>query len=244
MAETNEYMLFLDESGVTRYNRNLLLGGIAINRKEYEEVLIPAINGCKSIIGEPHIVLHYTDMLKKQKDFSCLCRDVKTTETFWSNLIDSLKNTKFNILSAYLNIDTFRLNYPKELCYDAYELLFSTIINNYIYFLNRHNYRGSIILESRQEKQNQQVQQYYFDILRHGTNIYSSVAINKYITTTNFFVKSENCIGLQVADIVAYNCMHTVNKQKDHYDMWKTALKHKQYKGNNNVNVYGVVKLF
>lgn len=48
----SDYILFLDESSVTRTNPYLLLGGIIISRNDYKKVLIPSIQDTKSILGK------------------------------------------------------------------------------------------------------------------------------------------------------------------------------------------------
>lgn len=68
-------------------------------------------------------------------------------------------------------------------------------------------------------------------------------AIENYITTTSFLVKEENCIGLQIADLVAYNCVKHINNKLVKYEMWK-VLQPKIYQGNNDINSYGLVKLW
>ena len=65
----SDYILFLDESAETKANPYLLLGGIIISRNNYKKFLIPSIQNTKSILGNPNIVFHYTDILKKQNVF-------------------------------------------------------------------------------------------------------------------------------------------------------------------------------
>lgn len=239
-----EYILFLDESNVTFYNPYLLLGGLVISRKEYKNKLIPNIQDCKTILGNPHIVFHYTDLLKKQNDFAHMCGNNQMCTDFWNKLQTSLKNTNYCILSSYTHIQNYNKEYPKNLCRDSYELLFFTIINNYIHFLRKNNARGSIVFEAREETQNRKIQQYYFHMLQYGTNIYQAKAIGDLITTTSFIVKEENCIGLQIADIIANNCMKHVNGQIPKHKMWD-IFEPKLYDGNaNDTNTYGLVKLF
>lgn len=242
--DNTDYILFLDESNVTKFNPYLLLGGIFISRKEYKDNLIPNILKCKSILENPNIIFHYTDMIKKQNDFSCMCGNQDMCEKFWNEFYSSLTSSKFKILSAYINAKNYNSEYPKSISHDAYELLFSTIVNNYIHFLNKNNARGSIIFESREETQNKKNQQYYFHMLKYGTNIYHSTAIEKYITTTNFLVKEDNCIGLQIADLVAYNCIKYLNNSKVKHNMLDVIIP-KMYDGNKgDIESYGIIKLF
>ena len=146
-----EYILFLDESNVTIYNPYLLLGGLVVSRKEYKNKLIPSIQKCKTILGNPHIIFHYTDILKKQNDFSFMCGDNTMCNEFWKNLQAGLTDVNYKVLSSYLNADEFNNEYPKTMAHDSYELLFTIIINNYIHFLSKNNGRGSIVFEAREE---------------------------------------------------------------------------------------------
>ena len=243
-TENTEYILFLDESNMTIHNPYLLLGGIVISRKEYKEKLIPRIQECKIVLGNPHVIFHYTDILKKQNDFSCMCGNETMCKDFWKKLQTGLTDTDYNVLSSYIDVKKYNGEYHKKISNDSYELLFSTIINNYIHFLYKNKSRGSIIFEAREETQNRKIQQYYFHMLKYGTNIYQQKAIEEYITTTSFLVKEENCIGLQIADLVANNCVKHINGQGVKHNMWNIIEK-KLYDGNNNdVNSYGIVKLF
>lgn len=78
----SDYILFLDESAETKANPYLLLGGIIISRNNYKKFLIPYIQNTKSILGNPNIVFHYTDILKKQKDFKIMCSDAEMRLNF------------------------------------------------------------------------------------------------------------------------------------------------------------------
>ena len=215
-----------------------------ISRQEYKNNLIPKILKCKTILNNPNIVLHYTDILKKQNNFACMCGNPNMCDNFWEEFRSSLMSTNFNILSAYINLKKYNREYPEKISHDAYELLFSTIVNNYIHFLNKHNLRGSIIFESREETQNKKIQQYYFHMLKYGTNIYKSEAIEKHITTTSFLVKEDNCIGLQVADCIVYNCLRYINETGVKHGMLD-IITSKLYDGcKNDADYYGITKLF
>lgn len=239
----SDYILFLDESSETKTNPYLLLGGIIISRSNYKKYLIPSIQATKSILGNSNIVFHYTDILKKQKDFKILCSDAEMNTKFWTSLRENIDETEFKVITAYTNVKEYFNEYP-EFSHDIYEILFSSVINSYIHFLIKNKARGSIVFESREETQNRKIQKHYFNILQNDTNVYMPEAIDKYITTTSFTVKEENSIGLQIADIVAYNCVRYINGYQIQHSMWN-VLESKIYDGyKDNVNSYGLVKLF
>lgn len=188
----SDYILFLDESAETKANPYLLLGGIIISRNNYKKFLIPSIQNTKSILGNPNIVFHYTDILKKQKDFKIMCSDAEMRTKFWDSLRNSIASVDFKIIASFTNVKEYSKEYPK-LSHDVYELLFSCV---------------------------------------------------KYITTTSFTVKEENSIGLQLADIVAYNCIRHINNYNVQHGMWN-ILETKIYDGNKkDIDSYGLVKLF
>ena len=239
----SDYILFLDESADTKTNPYLLLGGIVISRNNYKKFLIPSIQNTKSILGNSNIVFHYTNMLKKQKDFKMMCSNTDMCTNFWNSLRKSIDDADFKVITAYTNVKEYFDEYP-EFSHDIYEILFSSVINSYIHFLIKNKARGSIVFESREETQNRKIQKHYFHILQNGTNIYIPEAIDKYITTTSFTVKEENSIGLQMADIVAYNCIRHINGYKIQHCMWD-VLESKIYDGyKEDINSYGLVKLF
>lgn len=239
----SDYILFLDESSETKTNPYLLLGGIIISRSNYKKYLIPSIQATKSILGNSNIVFHYTDILKKQKDFKILCSDAEMNTKFWISLRKNIDETEFKVITAYTNVKEYFNEYP-EFSHDIYEILFSSVINSYIHFLIKNKARGSIVFESREETQNRKIQKHYFNILQNGTNVYMPEAIDKYITTTSFTVKEENSIGLQIADIVAYNCVRYINGYQIQHGIWD-ILESKIYDGyKKDINSYGLVKLF
>lgn len=172
-----------------------------------------------------------------------MCSDAEMRTKFWDSLRNSIASVDFKIIASFTNVKEYSKEYPK-LSHDVYELLFSCVMNNYLHFLTKNNARGSIVFESREETQNRKIQKHYFNILQNGTNIYMPEAIDKYITTTSFTVKEENSIGLQLADIVAYNCIRHINNYNVQHGMWN-ILETKIYDGNKkDIDSYGLVKLF
>lgn len=130
----SDYILFLDESAETKTNPYLLLGGIVISRNNYKKFLIPSIQNTKSILGNSNIVFHYTNMLKKQKDFKMMCSNTDMCTNFWDSLRKSIDDADFKVITAYTNVKEYFDEYP-EFSHDIYEILFSSVINSYIHFL-------------------------------------------------------------------------------------------------------------
>lgn len=237
-----EYLLFLDETNVTQYSNYLCLAGFVIERKEYENVLIPKINASKSILGDPHIVFHYTDMKKSTGNFEML-KDGTLREKFWTEIKRILLDTEMYTMGTYLDKVFYEQNFPKGGCKDSYLIAMQKIVSNYVYFLHQHGSKGSILCESRNLKEDTMVQESYFEIVNNGTDIFNSKMVKNHLTTISFNIKKDNCIGLQVADIIPLTFMRHLQGKTDSYNLHQT-LYNKLYGGPiGNKEMFGFTKI-
>ena len=68
-----EYYLFLDEIKPNAYGTYFALGGYAITKEDYENILIPKLQKIKEDnMPDPSLPLHLYDMRKNQKGFEFL----------------------------------------------------------------------------------------------------------------------------------------------------------------------------
>ena len=91
-----------------------------------------------------------------------------------------------------------------------------------MHFLKEHDGVGSICIESRTFKENMFLQRNHFDYIEKGSIYYSSKNTSDHLATIGFVVKGDNCIGLQIADMIAARFMRIINKQSDNYLLNKT----------------------
>lgn len=238
-----EYLLFLDETNVTPQSNNLCLAGFVIERKEYEDVLIPKINESKKILGDPHIVFHHTDMKKSTGDFTML-QDGALREKFWNEIKRILLDTEIYTMGTYLDRVFYDKNFPKGSCKDSYLMAMQKIVSNYIYFLHKHKSKGSILCESRNLKEDTMVQESYFEIVKNGTDIFNNEMVKKHLTTISFSIKKDNCVGLQVADIIPLTFMRHLQGKPDSYNLYQT-LSAKLYDGDiGKPDIFSFTKIF
>lgn len=238
-----EYILFLDETNPTTVSPYFCLAGFVIERKEYENILIPKINDCKKILGNPHIVFHYTDMKKSTGEFKML-NDGKLRSQFWNKLQNVLQTSKIYTMGTYLDKVFYTGNFPKDGCKDAYLLAMQKIVSNYVYFLFKHKSRGSIMCESRNLKEDMLTQRSYYNIANNGTDIFTSDMVKKHLTTISFNIKKDNCIGLQVADMIPLAFIRNLHKKPDSYNIYQT-LSSKLYDGDiGKSDIFGFTQIF
>lgn len=213
-----DYLLFLDEANVTSTNPFFCLGGIIIKRDEYENVLIPAINALKiKYFNNTSVLFHYTDMKKNKEDFKIFL-DGNLRVQFWNEFNNILKNIDFVTIGTYLEYSTFQETF-KPVKNKHYSVAFIDLMNNYITYLKRQKAMGAVVVESRQWKENTDIQEVFHEILISGTALYSSVESTQHLSTIGFVIKKDNCIGLQIADFVPDSFVRTKNGSKNFYNV-------------------------
>lgn len=238
-----EHILFLDETNVTPDSPYFCLAGIVIERKEYENILIPRINKVKELLGNPHIVFHYTDMKKSRNDFEML-QDGNLRSKFWNEIKNILNTLDMCTVGSYFNKVFYENNFPKNYCKDSYLIIMQKLLSNYVHFLHKNKSKGSIVCESRNLKEDALIQKSYFEIMSKGTDIFDSDIVKKYLTTLNFSIKKDNCIGLQIADIIPLTFMRHIQGLPDNYNLHQ-ILSAKLYDGDiGQPDVFGLTKIF
>lgn len=239
-----DYILFLDEANVTSTNPFFCLGGIIIKRDEYENVLIPSINALKiKYFSETSVLFHYTDMKKNKGDFKKLM-DGNIRVHFWNEFNNILKNIDFVTIGSYLEYNTFQETF-NPVKNKHYSVAFIDLVNNYITYLrSQKKAMGSIIVESRQWKENADIQEVFHDIAVYGTALYSSEECSQYLSTIGFIIKKDNCVGLQIADFVPDTFVRTINGSNNFYNVSNNFI-NKMFSINGKYqNIVGLHKLF
>lgn len=238
-----EYILYLDESSKNINKESLFcVGGIIISRKEYEDKAIPKMNDIKNKYwGNKEIVWHYSKMLRNDGEFGIL-KDSKIRGGFWNDVRKYIQQLECNVVGAYINNTLFsRLFDNKNLPY--YACVYD-IINTYIYFLHEHNSQGSVVFESRNGTDNKAIWTIFDNVLNNGTNLFNKDDVNKHLTTIGFINKKENSCGLQIADIIPYKLLETLDcMQKDSYNLRKAILS-KRIKTKTGSDCFSFRKIF
>ena len=242
MADYKEYLLFLDETKPTNFNPYFCLAGLIISRSVYENTLIPKVNSLKqSFFGRNDIVFHYTDMKNNTGDYQCLT-DSKVRSNFWTEYRDILNDTQFFVVGIYFEHALMK-NFFVSQSNGNYNIAFYHILDSYMHFLSHNKGYGHICIESRTFKQNQHLNDAFFNYVNNGSYFYNSDICKKYLSAMGFLTKLDNCIGLQIADIIPVRLMRVVNGLKDYYNIGN-ILYNKIYKSSTPLeNVVGLRQL-
>lgn len=242
MADYKEYLLFLDETKPTKHNPYFCLAGLIINRSVYENILIPRVNSLKqTFFGRNDIVFHYTEMKNNSGDYQCLA-DSKIRTNFWTEYNHILNETDFSVVGIYFEHSLMKKSFVSQ-SNGNYNIAFYHILDSYMHFLSHNHGYGHICIESRTFKQNQYLNDAFFNYVNNGSYFYSSDICKNNLSAMGFLTKLDNCIGLQVADIIPVRLMRVVNNFKDYYDIGHTLF-NKIYKRSTPLeNVVGLRKL-
>ena len=197
-----EFYLFLDESKPNTNFENFTLGGIAIEKEIYENRLKPLIKKLKiECFGNENIILHEIDIRKKRGDFIGI--SMQQQQHFFNKLGEIFsENDWFSVLSVSINIDDLDRLYKKDDRNDIYYIAMQLLMENFVQFLSNYNGVGIIYLESTDTVNNTKLQNLFHMLKANGTLFVKKEILQERLSTINFAIKSDNIVGLQVADFI------------------------------------------
>ena len=115
-------------------------------------------------------------MKKNRKEFNVL-QDEEKRNSSWNEFVGIIKDAPIDILGVYFNDEAMSKLYEGN-SHSNYDIGFYALLDNYVHYLKSKDAYGQICIESRTLKE------------------------NTYLTSLGFIIKGDNCIGLQIADIV------------------------------------------
>lgn len=208
-----QYYLFLDECGdqnLSNFNPDFplfTLCGIIVSETEYAS-LIERVQRLKKVLwDEKKIILHSRDIRKCEKGFEVLF-DLEKKKYFYNAVNSILGESDYTIVCCSILKEPYIRRYGK--LSDVYAISLSFIIERTIFLLDSLKKSGvedielHAIAERRGTKEDKCLLNYYNELLDRGTYYVSNNRIKSYFKTFQFKMKSEDIIGLQIADLVAY----------------------------------------
>lgn len=237
----DEYILFADETNPTSHNPNFCFAGFVVERSYYEDILIKKINNLKlKYFKRTDVIFHFAEMKKNKNNFSILQgNDIRTN--FWNEYVDILKNAEIQIIGVYYNQADMEKLYANKM-HSLYDVGFCGLLDNYMHFLKSKNAYGQIMIESRTFKENGYLQRTFYEYLTNGSLYFSSRDITKHLTSLGFTVKGDNCIGLQIADIIPSQLLRK-NFKKDFHKLCKTICSKIYHYGTDYEEILGIKNL-
>lgn len=206
----NNYVLYLDECG----DQNLssfdpqfpifTLCGVVVS-EEQDNLLADRINSLKmDIWNNTNIILHSRDIRKCQNGFEVLF-DLEVKKRFLESVNAILGDDIYIIICCAILKEPYIRQYGK--LNDVYGLSLSYIMERVVFYLDsvgKDNIELRTVIERRGKKEDKSLLNYYNQLLDRGTYWVNGERMRRYFKRFDMRWKSENIVGLQVADLVAY----------------------------------------
>ena len=206
----NNYVLYLDECG----DQNLssfdpqfpifTLCGVVVS-EEQDNLLADRINSLKmDIWNNTNIILHSRDIRKCQNGFEVLF-DLEVKKRFLESVNAILGDDIYIIICCAILKEPYIRQYGK--LNDVYGLSLSYIMERVVFYLDsvgKDNIELRTVIERRGKKEDKSLLNYYNQLLDKGTYWVNGERMRRYFKRFDMRWKSENIVGLQVADLVAY----------------------------------------
>lgn len=207
-----KYILYIDECG----DQNLAnvnpqfpiftLCGIVVS-EEQDMLLSEKVNALKERIWHnTNIILHSRDIRKCQNGFEVLF-DLNVKKLFLDGVNEILGSDVYVIVCCSIMKEEYIRQYGR--LSDVYGLSLSYIMERTVFYLDSVKKENETIdlqtiIERRGKKEDKALLNYYNEVLDRGTYWVTAERMKNYFKSFDMLWKSQNVVGLQVADLVAY----------------------------------------
>lgn len=238
-------IMFLDESGdhdlkkIDKSYPIFCLTGCVVSFDYYSKTFEKMVDEIKiKHFQTRNIILRSYDIRKQKGNFSILV-DAKKRKTFYEDLDYLVGKLEFTIIAAV--IDKFKLKSQYSEPSDPYDLCFQFIMERFCMFLGEKQDVGIIRMESRQSHNDKILAEDYEHFRQHGGRFIKSKEARKKLVDLSFNQKSQNIVGHQIADLVAYPIgSYILRPEKENIAFRIVEKKFHRKKGTNRYLNYGL----
>lgn len=254
----DEYLLYLDESLThdNGKNKTFSIGGIIVN-KCYLPSLEKNFNEIKktiwSDIKDPSsVILHEKDLKaalhnripinEVSPDYRRFRRNKEKANLLYKRMNMLVRKSEIKTMGCVVKKDFYDQRFPEDIGNEVSLVCMQVIIENFTHFLYYNDSVGTVIYESR-DTQDKFMRMRFYQIASIGTMYISPFAVQHHVKCIEFHEKSENIVGLQIADFVPNAIARKLSGKKIYsnaIDLTKNIFA-KAYDGNENNKLrYGI----
>lgn len=176
----------------------------------------------------PNLPLHLYDMRKNTKGFEFLS-EKSVRDSLFNKIKELINSLSINVFVASIDKNKYQNMYHNKIN-DVYAITLQTILENFVHFLIENEATGSFFIESRNSIENKYLQICYYRLLTGGTLYIDSKTIMNKLSILSFPLKSDNNLGVQLADFVPMSFIRHLIGSKDYYGLFN-LFNSKIYKG-------------
>jgi len=203
------YVMFVDESGdhnlkaIDNERPLFCLTGCVFERRYYQNVVRPRFDALKcEFWGNTDVVFHSRDIRRHQKDFTILA-DPDLRRKFYEALNSLIADLQFTIIAIVLHKEDHLVRYGDH-ARNPYYWSLELLLERYTFLVARRGGKaatGYVLAESRGETEDRRLIDEYHRLQASSSSYNCDL---RSITSLWTLKKTENIVGLQIADLAAY----------------------------------------
>jgi hypothetical protein len=205
--------------------RHFGICGVIIHGADYPEVNVEGRKIQYKCFAGNYVPFHYSEILNNSGKFAFLGTNKGKRQSFIDNINNFLQRVKPKIIASFIDKHQLALDYgiftqnkltlikkikpnmsrvaqPRNI--NLYEIALKFILSKFYNYLKEGRKRGLIIAEARGEKEDKELLDAFYNFQRFGAGSLSGNELRQYITDLLIIRKSQNHIGLQIADLITY----------------------------------------
>jgi hypothetical protein len=205
MAETSDYIVYVDESGdhglvsIDPEYPVFVLAFCIFRKQEYRLQVSPALQDLKfRHFGHDMVVLHERDIRKATGSFSFLVH-AERRATFMQDLNRLIEGAPFTLIASVILKERLRAQYARPA--NPYHIALAygmERVHSFLKSRGQHNQVTHLVFEGRGKREDEELA-LEFQRVCAGAN-YNGEQLNLEMTIAD---KKTNCCGLQLADLIA-----------------------------------------
>lgn len=200
----SDFIVYADESGDLSYEDKeypvFVLAFCIFSKQEYLTDVVRHIKGFKfAVWGHDMTILHSKKIRSQADDFRFLQGQAQRG-VFMKTLSQAIDDSPFTIISTGIDKRLLQKQYVNPA--NPYELGLQFCLERLYRFLQEKNQKGRIthvVIESRMDNQNKEL-----DVAFQTMLVKNRALQEQYPVKLIFGEKKANCVGLQIADLIAY----------------------------------------
>jgi hypothetical protein len=215
------YRMYVDETGNADLgasddpnHRFLSLTGIIISHDITRRFAGPELDRIKREVfddldPDTPIILHRKEIMQKKYPFTALKRAEKE-EQFNSEVLNFLQRLPFIAITVVIDKKEFLQRYTVWR-QDPYHYCMEILVERYVQWLDRRNFKGDIVAEARGSNENKRLCSAVRHFYDRGTGYVGQDMVQARLTSKHLKIKhkQENVTGLQVSDLIAHpSCIY------------------------------------